>query len=142
MFARVTAVALALAVPSIALACDESKKMAAKKAEVSELTVAQLVDLRKAAQPTVLDANGEQTRARFGVIPGATLLSSVKYAASELPAQKDAKLVFYCANTKCGAAKMAAQKALTEGYSDVAILPVGIAGWKEAGQPTSALPRS
>jgi rhodanese-related sulfurtransferase len=61
-----------------------------------------LVALRAApnAAVTVLDANAPDFRAREGVIPGAVLLSSDnKYdVAKELPPQKDARLVFYCAN--------------------------------------------
>jgi len=46
------------------------------------------------------DANDPDTRAHFGVIPGATLLSSYdNYDLATLPSDKDAKLVFYCADT-------------------------------------------
>ena len=50
---------------------------------------------------TVIDANKSDYRQREGIIPGATLLSSSeKYdVASELPKDKSARLVFYCANT-------------------------------------------
>lgn len=50
----------------------------------------------------VLDANGDGTRAKYGVIPGARLLTSYdEYnVATELPPAKSAKLVFYCANTR------------------------------------------
>lgn len=49
---------------------------------------------------SVYDANGAATRSKFGVIPGAKLLDSdQKYDLSMLPADKDSKLVFYCANT-------------------------------------------
>jgi hypothetical protein len=48
----------------------------------------------------IYDANGWALRSRAGVIPGAHLLTSDdKYdVASELPAEKSAKLVFYCAD--------------------------------------------
>ena len=50
---------------------------------------------------TVLDANGSDFRTREGVIPSAVLLSSYnKYdVEKELPPRKDARLVFYCADT-------------------------------------------
>ncbi len=50
----------------------------------------------------VLDANGDGTRAKYGIIPGARLLTSYdEYnVATELPPAKSAKLVFYCANTR------------------------------------------
>jgi hypothetical protein len=49
----------------------------------------------------IYDANGWGLRSTAGVIPGAHLLSSDdKYdVAKELPTDKSAKLVFYCADT-------------------------------------------
>jgi rhodanese-related sulfurtransferase len=48
----------------------------------------------------IYDANPPSTREREGIIPGAHLLPSLDYAVDdELPAKKDAKLVFYCANS-------------------------------------------
>src|SRR3984893_173871 len=50
----------------------------------------------------IFDANGPDTRIRFGIIPGAKLLSSEDSydVAAILPSDKDAKLVFYCADTR------------------------------------------
>lgn len=50
---------------------------------------------------TLLDANRTEFRAREGVIPGAVLLSSYKTydVEHELPSRKDARLVFYCADS-------------------------------------------
>jgi rhodanese-related sulfurtransferase len=55
----------------------------------------------KEAKAVVLDANPPSVRDAKGVIPGARLLSSsASYEVTkELPAAKDTKLVFYCANT-------------------------------------------
>jgi rhodanese-related sulfurtransferase len=133
--------ALSLAVPSVALACEEHKReTTAAKPSVQSLTVTELASFQKEKKATVLDANGEQFRKENGVIPGAVLLTSFnKYdTAKELPATKDAKLVFYCANTQCKASHAAAQRALEAGYTDVNVLPDGLLGWKKAGQPTSS----
>ena len=46
----------------------------------------------------IYDANPTSTRERDGIIAGAHLLPSLDYDVDELPAKKDAKLVFYCAN--------------------------------------------
>jgi rhodanese-related sulfurtransferase len=105
--------------------------------------LSQLDGLIKAEKVSVFDANGDKTRAKFGVIPGAVLLSDIaSYPLDVLPAAKDRKLVFYCANTKCTASHVAAQRALDAGYADVSVLPDGIMGWKQAGKATQALPRS
>lgn len=134
-------VVAALAVPGVVFAC-EGEKMA--KHTVKNVTVSELAELNKASKAVVLDANGKETREQLGVIPNAKLLSNaVKYdVAKELPAAKDSKLVFYCANTRCTASHKAAQRALEAGYTDVNVLPDGIKGWKDAGQPTAALNRS
>jgi hypothetical protein len=48
----------------------------------------------------IYDANVAETRAKYGVIPGAVLLDSDDhYDLSVLPPDKKAKLVFYCANS-------------------------------------------
>lgn len=129
------AVAASLAVPTAALACD-GEHMASM--EPQKATIPQVAEWTKAKKATPIDANGKQTRDSQGVIPGAVLLtSSSKYAVSELPADKASKLVFYCASDKCGASHAAAKRAMENGYTDVAVLPDGIAGWKKAGQPTA-----
>jgi len=94
--------------------------------------------LGKGAQ--AVDANGEQTRKKMGVVPGAVLLTdSESFAVSELPADKAKPLVFYCANTSCGASHEAASKALTAGYTNVKVMPDGIAGWVKAGKKTQSI---
>jgi len=54
-----------------------------------------------AANLWIYDANPPSVRARQGIVSGARLLSSSNDfdVAKELPPAKDAKLVFYCANT-------------------------------------------
>ncbi|MFZ5441814.1 MAG: rhodanese-like domain-containing protein [Myxococcota bacterium] len=127
----------ASAVPFAALACEGEGHAAAAK-EPAKATVAEVASWTRAKKAVPVDANGAETRASQGVIPGAVLLtSSSKYDVKELPASKDTKLVFYCANQKCGASHAAARRALENGYTDVAVLPDGIMGWKQAGQPTA-----
>jgi hypothetical protein len=50
----------------------------------------------------ILDANVDGTRDKYGVIPGARLLTTYDNydVATELPPAKNARLVFYCANTR------------------------------------------
>jgi rhodanese-related sulfurtransferase len=114
----------------------------ARAAEVQKfklIHVADLVAEMQTVHPTILDANGDKTRNSEGIIPGAKLLSSCgDYdVAKELPASKDSELVFYCGNTKCMASHSAANRAVSAGYTHVAVLADGIAGWKAAGQQTA-----
>jgi rhodanese-related sulfurtransferase len=127
-----------------ACACDQAKKgeaKAAAKSSVKDVTITEVASLQKEKKVTVLDANNEGFRKQNGIIPGATLLTHFqKYdAAKELPAAKDARLVFYCANTQCTASHAAAAKAVEAGYTDVSVLPEGLLGWKKAGQPTATV---
>jgi hypothetical protein len=50
----------------------------------------------------ILDANVDTTREKYGVIPGARLLTTYDNynVGTELPPANNAKLVFYCANTR------------------------------------------
>lgn len=108
-----------------------------KSLHVADLAAA----LKSATPPVVYDVNVESTREHVGVIPGAKLLSSSsKYdVARELPADKKAPLVFYCANEMCTASHDAAEKAMKAGYADVGVMVDGIYGWKKAGLPRVSL---
>lgn len=129
--------AASFVVPTAALACDGAENHASM--EPRKVTVTELASWTKEKKKfTPVDANGKSTRDNQGVIPGAILLtSSGSYDVKELPADKANKLVFYCANESCGASKQAAMKAVMAGYTDVAVLPEGIVGWKKAGQATA-----
>ena len=68
-------------------------------AEVPTVTVDDLDHSIASGQTTPVDANGEQTRKKMGVVPGAILLTdSDTFAATELPSDKSKQLVFYCGN--------------------------------------------
>jgi rhodanese-related sulfurtransferase len=105
---------------------------------VASVTVEQLAQGLAAGTYQAVDANGDQTRQRMGVIPGAVLLRD--YASTDgLPADKARGLVFYCANTACSASHEAARAAIAAGYRDVKVLPDGIAGWVKAGKRTASI---
>jgi rhodanese-related sulfurtransferase len=142
-YAIVAALAVGIAgIGARALACPGAGSEAAV-VEPKQMSIAELDGLLKDKKASVFDANGTGTRAKFGVIPGAVLLSNyANYSLDQLPEDKGKKLVFYCANTMCTASHVAAKRALAAGYGDVAVLPDGIMGWKQAGKPTEAVPRS
>jgi len=112
---------------------DSSKAAVASKSTLSEVTVDQLDQLLASHKATAVDANGDSTRKRMGVVPGAILLSDSD-STKGLPADKASALVFYCGNTACMASHNAAEKAMTAGYTNVKIMPAGIAGWVQAGK--------
>ena len=55
----------------------------------------------------------------------------------ELPADRDQPLIFYCYSDLCSAAVEAARRAISAGYSDVAVMPDGIQVWLSAELQTS-----
>jgi len=115
-------------------------KTAVAAAEVPEISVEQLDAMLAKSECVPVDANGERTREKMGVIPGAVLLTdSETFTPAELPADKSKTLVFYCANQSCGASHDAATKALTAGYTNVKVLPDGIAGWVKAGKKIQSI---
>ncbi len=58
--------------------------------------------------------------------------------AGRLPADKEARLIFYCNGGKCGKAKKAAAKAQAAGYDNVFVYTEGMPVWKEKGLPINA----
>jgi len=131
-----------LLIISLALAATGCSKSSSKESptalEASNLTFISVNDvdahLAKGTAQAV-DANGVATRKHEGVVPGAVLLTdSESYAVTELPTDKTKELVFYCANTHCGASHQAAEKAIASGYTNVKVMAEGIAGWVKAGK--------
>jgi rhodanese-related sulfurtransferase len=86
---------------------------------------------------TVLDVNapGSWARAR---VPGARALDAGAFTERDLPAEKDALLVFYCSNPLCRKAPNAAKRATAMGYRQVRVMSAGISGWLAAGLPTQS----
>jgi rhodanese-related sulfurtransferase len=128
----VLAVLAVLALPACA-------KDAARPA-VSEPSVDEVDRLLAAGAATAVDANNATTRERMGVVPGAVRLTSYdQFELGELPPDRQRKLIFYCANTQCTASHTAAERARTAGWSDVGVMPAGIAGWVLAGKKVDRL---
>lgn len=132
---RTIVLAAVLALGAGAGCAKSEKSQTAEKATAATITVDE-VDQKLASGDCVpVDANGTETRKKMGIVPGAVLLTdSDTFQLSELPADKDKTLVFYCANTRCGASHTAAAKAITAGYTNVKVMPDGIAGWVKAGK--------
>lgn len=131
---------------------EEQAEPEAAKADDGEMTAEKAMDelpnvtpeelsawIDEETEVHVYDVNGDDTRHEFGTVPGAKLLaSSSDYDESELPSDKNAKLVFYCANPSCMAAPTAAARAVNLGYTDVSVMRPGIKGWKDAGMTVAS----
>jgi len=111
-------------------ACGASKKQEQEKPAISQLktvTRDEVAAMVKAGSVTVIDARDEKSFAD-GHIDGA-----INFGKADLPADRNATLVFYCGGTKCPLAKRAALRASKHGYSNVMVYSGGWAEWS-AGQ--------
>lgn len=90
----------AVAVATAAVAgCSKSERSDAAKHEqdLPEISVDEVAAGLEAKSLVTIDCNSAKTRKRVGVLPGAILVDDEEaYPASVLPADKAAKLVFYC----------------------------------------------
>jgi rhodanese-related sulfurtransferase len=134
----------AAAAPAAATTPAAPVKAAEVKA-IPTVTVEELAAMldpkaQKKAPVTVVDCNGVETRSSSGVIPGAVLLGADPLAG--MPKNKADAVVFYCSNEQCGASKQAAGKAAEAGFTNVKVLPAGIAGWLKAGKTAEKKPLS
>jgi len=82
----------------------------------------------------VFDVNSRQSWLKARV-PGARNVDPVSYAESDLPADKEALVVFYCSNPMCRKAPNAARRAKKLGYGNVHVMSAGITGWESAKLP-------
>ena len=71
-------------------------------------------------------------------VPNAQHLDPLTFTAEDLPDDKKAFLVFYCANRLCRKGALAARKARRLGYPNVIVMSAGIKGWLAAGLPTES----
>ena len=94
-----------------------------------------LHEMLQTRQVTVIDVNSRQSWMKARV-PGALNLDPAGYTDSDLPADKESSLVFYCSNPLCRKAPNAARRAGKMGYSNVTVMSAGISGWLAARLPT------
>ena len=86
---------------------------------------------------SIIDVNSRQSWISARV-PGAINLDPAAYKDSDLPADKNELLVFYCSNPWCRKAPSAARRAKKIGYGNVQVMSAGISGWVAAGLPTES----
>lgn len=71
-------------------------------------------------------------------IPGAQNLDPNSFSESDLKADKNSTIVFYCSNPMCRKAPNAAKKVKGMGFNDVRVLSAGITGWMSDGYEVEA----
>jgi rhodanese-related sulfurtransferase len=88
---------------------------------------------------TIFDVNSRESWSD-GHVPGARHLDPTNYSATDLPEDKDATVVFYCSNSMCRKAPIAAKRAKGMGYRNVRVMSVGIKGWRSKDLDTDPAP--
>lgn len=97
-------------------------------------------DLHQAMQERPMAVFDVNSRLRWleARVPGARHLDPAGYTDRDLPAEKDATMVFYCSNPLCRKAPLAARRARQMGYGNVTVMSAGISGWLAARLPTAS----
>jgi len=95
-------------------------------ASISSITRSTLQEAIRANNVVVFDARGAEEFAA-GHIDGA-----VVYASDKLPADKNAKLVFYCGGGRCTKSATVAKKVKAMGYKNVMVYSGGWSDWHRA----------
>ena len=111
--------------------------MFARLMGLKTITPGELHRLLQTGQVTAVDVNPPQSWARARV-PGAVNLDPAGYRDSDLPADRDSMLVFYCSNVMCRKAPNAARRARQMGYRNVHVMSAGIRGWLDAALPAES----
>jgi rhodanese-related sulfurtransferase len=139
LFSSLLASSVALGALSAGAGCSKDQGAGTRvPARVATVSIDELDRMLASNECQAVDANGDMTRQKMGIIPGAVLLTDAD-SIDKLPADRSRNLVFYCANTACGASHHAAAKAMMAGYTHVKVLPDGIAGWVKAGKKTLSI---
>jgi len=92
--------AAALSITAVAGCSKPDKTVSAPAADkLPSMTLDEVDHALAANEAKAVDCNGEATRKKMGVVPGAILVTDDEsFAATELPPDKTTKLVFYCAD--------------------------------------------
>jgi len=104
---------------------------------VTSIAPRDLHELMQREPVVIIDVNVHRSWSAARV-PGARLLDPVHFDASDLPGDKNARIVFYCSNFLCRKAPTAARHATTLGFTRAQVMSAGIKGWIDASLPTES----
>jgi rhodanese-related sulfurtransferase len=106
--------------------------------DFADISVNEVNQLAKSKSAVIIDVNGDESF-KAGHVPSALNFAAIQdKLATSLPPKKDALIVAYCGNPKCGAYLRAAKAAQKLGYTNIKHMSAGISGWKAAGMKTEA----
>jgi rhodanese-related sulfurtransferase len=112
--------------------------VSAYASEFPDISINEVNKLAESKSAVIIDVNGDESF-KAGHVPGALDFAAIKdNLAASLPKKKDALIVAYCGNPRCGAYLRAAKAAQKLGYTNIKHMSAGISGWKAAGMKTEA----
>lgn len=118
-----------------ACACFGSPADASSSQQViRDITPQEVLAHVTAKDAYIFDANTKEMFVEQHV-PGARWIAYDGVAANALPQNRDALLIFYCAEPRCSASDQAAARAIELGWTKVRIMQAGIFGWVKGGLP-------
>ena len=104
--------------------------------EFADISLKEVNKLAESKSAVIIDVNGDESF-KAGHVPSALNFAAIKdNLSASLPQKKDALIVAYCGNPKCGAYVRAAKAAEKLGYTNIKHMSAGISGWKAAGLKT------
>jgi rhodanese-related sulfurtransferase len=102
-----------------------------------ELSVEETADLIAEGHAVVVDVSPRR-RWSSGHLPGAINLSPSEFTEADIPADKDATVLFYCSDMGGAASRFAAQRAVKLGFVHVFTMRGGLRAWMAAGHRAMA----
>ena len=120
----------------LAFLVTASVVVSAYAGDFADISVKEVNKLAESKSAVIIDVNGDDSF-KAGHVPGALNFAGIKdNFVLSLPKKKDALIVAYCGNPKCGAYLKAAKAAEKLGYTNIKHMSAGISGWKAAGMKT------
>jgi rhodanese-related sulfurtransferase len=120
----------------LAFLVTASVAVSAYAGEFTDISINDVNKLAESKSAVIIDVNGDDSF-KAGHVPGALNFAAIKDNLDRsLPKKKDALIIAYCGNPKCGAYLKAAKAAEKLGYTNIKHMSAGISGWKEAGMKT------
>jgi rhodanese-related sulfurtransferase len=118
----------------LAFLVTASVAVSAYAGEFTDISINDVNKLAESKSAVIIDVNGDDSF-KAGHVPGALNFAAIKDNLDRsLPKKKDALIIAYCGNPKCGAYLKAAKAAEKLGYTNIKHMSAGISGWKEAGK--------
>ena len=100
-----------------------------------ELSPEQVAQEIKSKKPLVLDVNLKEDYVKRH-LPGAKLIQFGANRLQVMPKDKNQRIIFYCMSELCNSSHEMARAAVREHYKNIAVMPLGLNGWLNAGLET------